>query len=502
MSFPDATALAERIATGEIGAEQALDAAIARCEALNPLVNAVCNPAHAQARDAARAADVLLAAARRDPQGLAQLRRARPFLGVPSLLKDHRTPARGLPTSMGSRLFGRIDWPQDCELVTRYRQAGFVFFARTTVPEMGLSPSTEAVANGGPTRNPWSTAHSAGGSSGGAGAAVAADMVCIAHGSDGAGSIRIPASNCGLFGLKPSRGLMPNGPMDGEGGGGLYTQHMLTRSVRDSALALDLSAGADVGAAYAAPVAPLPYLEHVRAAIAARPRPLRIACSWRTPEGEAVHPDVERTVREAAQLLATLGHHVVEAAPPVTALESLQPTLALFTAGAALAVDRIEQQRGRPAADDELEPATRSAVAVGRALPASRYAEALAQINTVTRKVARFMQGDGQPGTGYDLLLSPVLATPPIALGRIAMSHPDFMEYRLGREGVVRYSPFTALANVTGQPSASVPFGRSQDGLPIGVMLTGRFGEDWRVLEVAACIEQARPWPASAPPLL
>ncbi|RYX90429.1 MAG: amidase [Comamonadaceae bacterium] len=502
--MPDAIALAASIASGEIGALEALEASIGRGAAVNPVLNALCNPAHAQARDEARAIDTRLVAARRDPQALAQLKRAHPFLGVPSLLKDHRTPARGISSSMGSRLFSNIDWPADSEIVTRYRRAGFVFFGRTTVPEMGLSPSTEAVVYGGPTRNPWSPAHSAGGSSGGAGAAVAADVVRIAHGSDGAGSIRIPASNCGLFGLKPSRGLMPTGP-DGESGGGLNTQHMLTRSVRDSALALDLSAGADAGSSYAAPGSPLTFAAHVRSATLsaqsglAGSRPLRIAVSWKTLDGLAVHPEVEQAVRGAAALLGSLGHHVSEAAPAFNTLETLEPILRIFSASVASAVERIERQRGRPATLDDLEPATLSAVMLGRGMTAAQYVEALGKLNDLTRRAAAFMHGDGTASSGYDLTLTPVLATPPIELGRIPMSHPDFMQYRTAPDGVVAYSPFTPLANASGQPSASVPFAMTEAGLPVGIQLTGRFGEDWRVLEVAAQIELARPWAAHVP---
>ena len=500
----DAIALATQIASGEISAAEALDAAIARCSEVNGEINAVCNPAFELARQQAHGIDDLLSVARRRAGAIQALRRQRPFLGVPSLLKDLSTPATGLPSTMGSRLFGRVEWPLDGELVARYRRAGFVFFGRTTSPEMGISPSTEAVVYGGPTRNPWSPAHSAGGSSGGAGAAVAADIVRIAHASDGAGSIRIPATNCGLFGLKPSRGLIPAGPLAGEGWGGLATEHMLTRSVRDSALALDVSAGIDVGAPYASPPQPESYLALVETAFAqiddssiSRPS-LRIACSWRTLDGKPVDPAVEAAVREAAALLESLGHVVEEAAPRLETLEVLRPMLEVIASGTAMAVDVFERRRGRPAGSDELEPVTQSAVAFGRSLSAPQYLEALGAIHRIGREVARFMDGDGSDDSGYDLLLGPVLATPPIELGRIAMDHPDFLDYRIGPQGIVGYSPFTPLANATGQPAASVPFARAGE-LPIGVQLTGRFGEDWRVLEVAAQIERLRPWPPFAP---
>lgn len=501
----DAIALADRIADGKLGALEALDAAIARCEAVNPEINAVCNPVFEQARDQARRIDDQLAAARRSTGALQALRRERPFLGVPSLLKDLSTSATGIPSTMGSRLFGRIEWPVDSTLVARYRQAGFVFFGRSTSPEMGISPSTEAVAYGGPTRNPWSLRHSPGGSSGGAAAAVAADIVTIAHATDGAGSIRIPATNCGLFGLKPSRGLIPAGPLAGEGWGGLATEHVVARSVRDSALALDISAGADLGAPYAAPARPASFLDAIAGTPTRRdpsgggPGRLRIACTWRTFDGEPVHPEVEAAVREAARLLESLGHVVEEKAPPVRTLDLLEPMLDIIASGTAMAIDLAERRRGRRAGEDELEPTTRSALAFGRSLSAARYLESLATVHRIGRELARFMQGDGTPASGCDLMLSPVLARPPIELGRIPMSHPDFIEYRIGPEGIVRYSPFTPLANATGQPCASVPFALAEGRLPIGVLLTGRFGEDHRVLQVAAQIERARPWAPFAP---
>ncbi|MFP5405417.1 MAG: amidase, partial [Gammaproteobacteria bacterium] len=395
----DAIALADRIARGELSASEALEAAIERCETVNPHVNAVCNPAFELARGEARAIDAELGTARRYAGAVLALRRQRPFLGVPSLLKDLSTAATGLPSTMGSRLFGRIEWPHDCELVTRYRRAGLVFFGRTTSPEMGIRPSTQAVAYGGPTRNPWSLGHSAGGSSGGAGAAVAADIVTLAHASDGAGSIRIPATNCGLFGLKPSRGLMPAGPLAGEGWGGLATEHFLTRSVRDSALALDVSAGADVGAPYAAPPRPPSYLELTELALQQdlplkRRIRLRIACSWRTLDGDEVHPDVAAAVREAALLLESMGHIVAEAAPRMRTLDVLRPMLEIIASGTALAVEQFERQRGRPASADELEPTTRSAVAFGRGLSAPQYLDAIGKVHRSAREVDRFMQAD------------------------------------------------------------------------------------------------------------
>ena len=233
----DALALADLILRGELSAREALESAIERGERVDGQLNALCNPAHDAARAQADALDTRLREARRSSARLAALRRSSPFFGVPMPLKDLGTAAIGLPSTMGSRLFGAIAWDVDSALVARYREAGFVLYARTTSPEMGISPSTEAVAYGGPTRNPWNPAHSSGGSSGGAAAVVAARVVPIAHASDGAGSIRIPAACCGLVGLKPTRGLIPSGPLSGEGWGGLATEHVVSLSVRDSAMA-------------------------------------------------------------------------------------------------------------------------------------------------------------------------------------------------------------------------------------------------------------------------
>lgn len=496
----DAVAVAALIADGELGALEALECAIARAQRLDPLLNALCNPAPDVARQAARAIDDALVAARRSPATLARLRRERPFLGVPTLLKDLSTAAIGVPSTMGSRLFGRIDWQLDSELVRRYRRAGFVIFGRTTSPEMGISPSTEAIAYGGPTRNPWNTGHSAGGSSGGAAAAVAARIVPIAHASDGAGSIRIPAACCGLVGLKPTRGLIPTGPLAGEGWGGLATDHVVSLSVRDCATALDASAGADVGAPYAAPTF-AGSLAGVEAAGAGAAMPaLRVALLATTLDGDAVHPDVADAVRDAAGLLATLGHHVEVGAPRAGTEEIVRPMMNVIACGTAMAIDVELRRRGRGLEPAEIEPTTRGAWQYGRSLSGPQYLESLGAMHRLTRRIAAFFEG-AEGGTGFDVLLMPVLAEPPAPLGRWAMSNPDFLDYRLGPQGLIRYSPFTPLANMTGQPAISLPLSMSADGLPIGVQLIGRFGADALLLRLAAQLEQARPWAARIAPI-
>jgi amidase len=495
----DALGLAHCIISGELSAREALEHAISLAARIDPAVNALCNPAHAPARDAAEALDAELAQARRQPEGLARLRRERPFLGVPMPLKDLATAAIGLPSTMGSRLFGRLEWPVDSALVARYRRAGFVLFARSTSPEMGISPSTEAAAYGGPTRNPWNPAHSAGGSSGGAAAAVAAGIVPIAHASDGAGSIRIPAACCGLVGLKPSRGLIPSGPLSGEGWGGLATEHVVSVSVRDSAMALACTAGADPGAPYSAPAFndPMPAVLAAGAGIGR----LRVAVMATTLEGDPVHPDVSAAVLAAGRLLASLGHEVVEARPALGTREIVEPLMKVVASGTAMSIENHLARRGRPLQENELEPTTRSAWAYGRGLSAPQYMSALATLHALNRRVAEFFTPGGDPGAGHHVLLCPVLAEPPAVLGRWAMSNPDFVDYRLGPAGIIGYSPFTPLANMTGQPAISLPMGTSTTGLPIGVQLVGRFGEDARLLALAAQMEAAEPWIARRAPL-
>lgn len=493
----DALALADLILRGELSAREALESAIDRGERLNGQLNALCNPAHELARAQADERDRELREARRSSARLADLRRSQPFFGVPMPLKDLSTAARGLASTMGSRLFGAIDWDLDCALVTRYREAGFVLYARTTSPEMGISPSTEARAYGGPTRNPWNLAHSAGGSSGGAAAVVAARIVPIAHASDGAGSIRIPAACCGLVGLKPSRGLIPSGPLSGEGWGGLATEHVVSLSVRDTAMALDCTAGADVGAPYAAPhyAGAMPMVNDAGASLGG----LRIALMPTTLDGAPVHPEVAAAVHASAQLLEGLGHTVRQARPSVSTREILEPVVRVVASGTAMAIDQRLAALGRDLDIDDLEPTTRSAHAFGRSMSAPQYLATLASLHRLNRRIGAFFD-PSSPDGGFDVLLCPVLAEPPAPVGRWAMNNPDFVDYRLGPQGLIHYSPFCPLANMTGQPALSLPLGMSQAGLPIGVQFVGRFGEDARLLALAAQVEAAQPWARRLPP--
>lgn len=475
----DASALAAAIVRGEFSVRDALGRTLDDLAAQNPRVNAIALPAAALAEPMAAALDAELAACA-DDAARARLLERRPFFGVPMPLKDvgPATAHRGLPSRMGSRLFGEqgYAWPVDGVLTQRYADAGFVFIGRSTSPEMGISASTEALAYGAPTRNPWSLAHSAGGSSGGAAALTAAGVVTIAHANDGAGSIRIPASTCGLIGFKPSRGLVPCGPLAGEGWGGMTIDHALARSVRDSAAALDVAAGADAGAPYAAP--PLPE-RGFHSALDVPPSRLRIALCNRFFEGDSVHPDVAAAVDGFARHLEALGHTIEAAGPDFATLDVVRPVMVGVATGTAMGLEAIAMRRGWPIGTDEVEPVTWGALQHARSISATDYLSAIAALHALGRRMAQFH-------TRFDILLTPTLAEPPAHLGRYAMGNPDFIDYRLGPQGLWRYSPFTPLANATGAPSISLPVGRSAAGTPIGALLTAPFGADLLLLRLAA----------------
>ena len=469
----DALGLAALVKRREVSAGELLDAALERIAARDPAINAVCGLNERVAR-AAIAAGL--------PAGL--------FEGVPFLLKDITAAAVGFPMSQGSRFFAGQASEVDSEIVARHRRSGLVIFGRTTTPEMAISPSTEARQYGGPTRNPWQLDHSTGGSSGGAAAAVAAGIVPMAHATDGAGSIRIPASCCGLFGLKLTRGRTPAAPLAGAGWGGLAGDHVISRSVRDSAAALDATHGADLGAPYWAPPAPPSFLD----AAMRPPGRLRVALMRTTLDGTAIHPEVAAAADDAARLCEGLGHAVAEARPPVGTEEMLVPLMKVVACGTAMNLERRIRLLGREPAAGELEPVTRGALEVGRRTSGPEYLLALATLHALGRRVARFF-------LDHDVLLMPTLAEPPAKLGRFAMTNPDFMDYRLGPDGIAPYSPFTPLANMSGQLAATVPLAWSQDGLPIGIQFVARFGDEATLLALAAQLEQARPWSAKRPQL-
>ena len=468
----DATALSALVAAGEVTPTELLDAALAAVEARNPALNAVVLMQEGVARKAI--ADGL-------PQG--------PFRGVPFLIKDLGAEARDFPSHNGSRLFANTVYGKDSSIFARMKATGVVTFGRTTSPEGGIGAATEAAVYGGPTRNPWNTDHTSGGSSGGAGAAVAAGIVAFAHGSDGGGSVRIPAASCGLFGFKPTRARLPDGPYAGEGWAGMAIDGFLTRSVRDTAVMLDACEGPDLGAPYVAP----PLLRGHAAAISRPPRRLRVAICDTTFTGEDIHPEVAEAVRAAGRLLEALGHSVEPARPKADVPMMMRAWTDIVGVGTALS---IRSKLGdRPPSPDEVEGVGRGAWAYAQTLHPTRYLEAVGEIHAFGRQMARFFD------TGPDILLSATLAEPPAKVGRFDHATEDYVAYRTGPQGIFAYSPFCAVFNASGQPAASLPLGWSSEGLPIGVHLAAAYGEDELLIALCAEVERAAPWTGKrAPP--
>ncbi|WP_149589957.1 amidase [Tabrizicola flagellatus] len=461
----DATALAAMVAAGEVTPSELLDAALAAVEARNPALNAVVLIQEGVARKAI--AEGL-------PPG--------PFRGVPFLIKDLGIEAKDFPSHNGSRLFANTIYPGDSSIFQRIRATGVVTFGRTTSPEGGIGAATEAAVYGGPTRNPWNTDHTPGGSSGGAGAAVAAGIVAFAHGSDGGGSVRIPASSCGLFGFKPTRARLPDGPYAGEGWAGMAIDGFLTRSVRDTAVMLDACEGPDLGAPYVAP----PLDRGHAAAISRPPRRLRIGICDTTFTGEPIHPEVAEAVRSAGRLLESLGHVVEPARPRADVAMMMRAWTDIVGIGTALSIrSRLGERAPRP---DEVEGVGRGAWAHAQRLHPTRYLEAVGEIHAFGRQMAGFFDG------GPDVLLSATLAEPPARVGRFNHDTEDYVAYRTGPNGIFAYSPFCAIFNASGQPAASLPLGWSSQGLPIGVHLAAAFGQDELLISLCAEIERAAPW--------
>jgi amidase len=461
----DATALAELVDSGEATPLELVDAAITRIEALNPALNAVIHTRY----EAARAE-----AARPLPAGT--------FRGVPFLVKDAVCHTAGDPYHLGTRFLrdaGHVA-ADDTELARRYRAAGLVIVGRTNTPEFATAATTEPLAHGA-THNPWDLGRSPGGSSGGSGAAVAAGLVPMAHGNDMGGSIRVPSAYCGLFGLKPSRARSSLGPHYGEYWAGLTHEHVLTRSVRDSALALDATAGAAVGDPYTAPLPAGPFALEVGAP-AGR---LRIGVRTARPDtGADPHPEVALAVMTTAGLLEELGHDVeVDPLHELDGYDGLAGVGHLITAWLAFEIGRWEQRLGRTIDLDELEPQNAAMVERGRAMTASEYLAGLDALQAYARRVAAWT-------LRFDLLVLPTTATPapPLGLWSPLAEGDDPVHDRLG--AVVYTVPFDA----TGEPAASLPLHRTADGLPVGVQVVAPYGREDALLRVAAQLEQAAPW--------
>jgi len=421
----DALGLGELIAKKQVSPQDVLEAAIARIEAINPKVNAVVQKMYDDGRAALKA---------NLPAG--------PLAGVPYLMKDLYAWQKGARIGNGSRLYDGFVADHDFTLVERYKAAGLVIIGRTNTPEFGLNAATEPVVNG-PTRNPWNTERSAGGSSGGAAAAVAAGMVPAAHGTDGGGSIRIPAANCGLFGLKPSRARNPAGPDVGEGWSGLACGHALTRSVRDSAALLDASSGPAPGDPYWAPPPVRPFLQEV----GAKPGKLRIALQKRTITSTPIHPECIKGVEAAARLCEELGHRVEEAMPDFDAVGLRWSMGVIISANLRNGLDARLDALKRAQREDDVERITALWAEQGRRQTARDYARALVVVHGVGRRFGEFFRK-------YDVLLSPVVSEPPLPLGATDMMGNDLDAYN---ERLFRLIPFTPQFNVSGGPAASVP---------------------------------------------
>lgn len=402
-----------------------------------------------------------------------------PFSGVPFLVKDLHTDIAGYRTGQGSRLYDGYVADVTSELVRRHEAAGLVIFGKTTTPEFGLTGTTESLAEG-PTRNPWNLGHSSGGSSGGAASAVASGVVPLAHASDGGGSIRIPASACGLFGLKPSRGRVPMGPRRTEGWGGLSTNGALSRSVRDTAALLDATHGVEPGSRYSAPTPDGTFLSQVTR----DPGSLRIALMLEPVSGAPVAPEVIEATRQAARLCEALGHKVEEASLKLDAQRIGEANFALTSTALAVEVDGRAAAAGIEVGPDVVEPITFGFYRYGKTVPGTAVAAANNTMQEIAVSVARFM-------VDYDVILSPVLATPPAPLGIYDLNKADFAAWGMA---IGAYVPFTGLFNATGQPSMSVPLAMSASGLPMGALFTGRYGDEATLLRLAGQLEQAAPW--------
>ncbi|HWU27453.1 MAG TPA: amidase family protein, partial [Rhizomicrobium sp.] len=402
-----------------------------------------------------------------------------PFAGVPFFLKDIFGFAEGLPTRQGAAFVPLFPWPHDAELTARYRKAGLIFLGKTNVPEFGLVPTTESKLYG-PARNPWNLEHSTGGSSGGSAAAVAARVVPLAHANDGGGSIRIPASCCGLVGLKPTRARMSYGPDFGDVLDGFANEHVVSRSVRDTAAALDATCGGIEGDPYWAPQGPKSYL----AAMKEKPKQLRIAFSAKMPGGQELHSDCAAAVRRAAEHCERLGHIVEEAAPDLNQVALTQIFITFWAANVAAGINYIAKITGRTPSDDQFEGLTWGLYEAGCKVTASDYIHAKNRLQGTARTLAKFHRD-------YDVWLNATLGSPPVKLGTFDMDERDPEK---SFAPLIDYVPFTALQNATGQPAINLPLHWNAEDLPIGVQFVGRFGDESTLLQLAAQLEEAAPW--------
>lgn len=462
----DAMGLAELVNKGEVTPAELLDTALAIAKKVEPQIGSLCHVEEEAARK--RIKDGL-------PKGV--------FTGVPFVFKDIRAAIEDVPMSLGSRFFANSKAPKDNEFVKRCRATGMSIFGRSTTSELALYIGTESKAYYGyDTANPWNIKYSPGGSSGGASAAVSAGIMPMAHATDAAGSIRLPAGNCGLVGLKPTKGVFPSGPIIGEMWGGMLSDGIVSRSVRDHAAFYDATVGPDVGAPYHAPAMKGTYLD----AIKSKPRKLKIAYMKDT-FGGPVTPEVQDAIEKTAKLCASLGHEVIEDAPKFDIplmWTSFFTVMWLFTA---MSIEDRAAALGREPGPNDLEPATLQMWENRKQLSSTDYARAQFNLQKITRVASQFFEK-------YDMLLSPIGSHPSMPLGYFTENPPDFSIEALKNNDYSSYALYEPFANMMGQPAACIPAYWSKDNMPIGSHFFARFGEDATLLQLAAQMEEANPW--------
>lgn len=474
LSDLDATAQAEAVRSGDVSPSELVEDAIARIEKLNPELNAVIHPLFDKAR---------AAAASELPEG--------PFRGVPIALKDLDGHSAGDPFHCGTKFLKELDWveEEDSYSHAKLRDAGFIFVAKTNCPEFGLIPTTEPHAYGA-THNPWDVTRSTGGSSGGTAAAVASRMVAVGTAGDGGGSIRIPASECGIFGLKPSRGRISLGPDAGETWHGLVVRGCLSRSVRDTAAILDVESGYMPGDPYTAPQPARPFAEEV----GADPGRLKIGFTTQGPAGLAVTEQVcIDAVTDAARLLESLGHHVEENAP--AALDDprlVEHAVAVLGSWTRWTLDEWGRKIGRLVTPEDVEPGTWTFAELAAGITGPGYIRAIEELHAVSRTAAQWWVGD------FDLLLTPTIPQVPPPLGSWE-EPPDNPFHGLAMSSAI--VGFVAPFNISGQPAVSLPLHWSEDGLPIGVQLVAAYGREDMLIRISSQLEEAQPWADRRPPI-